>query len=171
VAGPAGIQGVPGVPGPAGIQGPQGPQGVAGPAGPSGGVSAFAYIYNIGAQVVPIEAAVAFDANGILLGISHAPGQAEMVVDSAGTYQISFALSAVEPNQFGLFVNGAPIAGGVYGSGSGTQQNNGQVMVSLAAGDVITLVNHTSAAAVTLQFLAGGVQANVNAAVHILKLN
>ena len=89
----------------------------------------------------------------------------------AGTYKITFVVSAVEPNQFALFQNGAPIAGAVYGSGAGTQQTTGQVLVSMAAGDILTLRNHTSAAAVTLQTLAGGTQINVSASVTIEKLD
>jgi hypothetical protein len=70
-----------------------------------------------------------------------------------------------------LFVNGAPVAGTVYGSGAGTQQNNGQAIITMAAGDVLTLRNHSSTAAVTLQTLAGGTQINVNASIKIIKLN
>jgi len=55
----------------------------------------------------------------------------------------------------------------IYGSGAGTQQNNGQTTLTLAAGTTINLVNHSSAAAVTLQTLAGGTQTNVNASVRI----
>jgi hypothetical protein len=44
------------------------------------------------------------------------------------------------------------------------------VILVLGAGDVITLRNHSSAAAVTLQTLAGGTQTNVNASVSIEKL-
>jgi hypothetical protein len=44
---------------------------------------------------------------------------------------------------------GALVAGSVYGSGTGTQQNNGQVIRVLSAGDVVTIVNHSSASAVT----------------------
>jgi hypothetical protein len=71
----------------------------------------------------------------------------------------------------GLFLNGAPLIGTVYGSGAGTQQTTGQAIVPLAAGDVLTLRNHSSAAAVTLQTLAGGTQTNVNASIVIEKLN
>ena len=80
-------------------------------------------------------------------------------------------MSGVEPSQFALFLNGAPVAGTVYGSGAGTQQNNGQAIIAIAAGDVLTLRNHSSAAAVTLQTLAGGTQTNVNASIVITKLN
>ena len=37
----------------------------------------------------------------------------------------------VEPNQFTLFQNGAPVSGSVYGSGAGTQGNNGMVIIIL----------------------------------------
>jgi hypothetical protein len=79
-------------------------------------------------------------------------------------------VSGVEPSQFGLFVNGSPVAGTIYGSGAGTQQDSGQAILTLGAGDAIRLVNHSSAAAVTLQTLAGGTQTNVNASVVIKKL-
>jgi hypothetical protein len=77
----------------------------------------------------------------------------------------------VEPNQFSLFLNGAPVAGTVYGSGAGTQQNTGQAIIAIASGDVLTLRNHSSTAAVTLQTLAGGTQTNVNASIIIKKLD
>ena len=47
----------------------------------------------------------------------------------------------------------------------------GCLLVSLGAGDIVTLRNHSSAAAVTLQTLAGGTQTNVNAALSLQKLN
>ncbi len=92
------------------------------------------------------------------------------MVTAAGVYAVTFSVSGVEPNQFALFVNGAPVTDTVYGSGAGTQQNTGQVILNLSAGDVLTLVNHSSAAAVILQTLAGGTQTNVNASLLIEKL-
>ncbi len=172
--GPAGKTGTPGtngqgVQGDVGAAGPPGVQGIKGDTGAAGS-SAFAYVYNEAAEVVPIEASVAFDTNGPLLGITHAPGDAGIVVTNSGTYKVTFVVSSVEPNEMALFVNGAPAAGTVYGSGSGDQQNTGQVILTLSAGDVLTLVNHSSAAAVTLQTLAGGTQTNVNASVAIERL-
>ncbi len=80
-------------------------------------------------------------------------------------------MSGVEPNQFTLFVNGAPVPGSTYGSGAGTQQNTGVTMVALSTADVIELRNFTSAAAVTLQTLAGGTETNVNASLTFLRLS
>ncbi len=79
--GPAGETGATGPQGPAGGTGATGPQGPAGgtgatgPQGPAGGLSEYAYIYNLDAQVVPLETDVNFSTNGFLTpGISHAPG-------------------------------------------------------------------------------------------------
>ena len=178
--GPAGPQGPIGNPGPAGPTGPvgaTGPQGPVGPAGPQGPVgpgviTQYGYIYNQAPQVVPIEANVTFDSNGIVSpGIIHAPGTSLITVTTAGTYLVTFSVSSVEPNQFALFLNDFPILGSVYGSGAGTQQNTGQAIIFLTPGDVLTLRNHSSASAVTLQTLAGGTQANVNASIILERLD
>lgn len=183
-AGSAGVQGLPGVPGVAGpmgtpgvagangTDGATGPQGVQGATGAAGsGLSEYAHIYNESAQVIAIEADIIFSNNGVSTsGIFHPPGTSLIFISNGGDYEIAFSVSGVEPNQFALFVNGAPFSGATYASGSGTQQNNGVAIVSLAAGDVVTVRNHTSAAAVTLQTLAGGTQTNVNASILIRKL-
>jgi hypothetical protein len=115
---------------------------------------------------------VTFDSNGILTaGITHTAGSADITLIGSGTYKISFSISAVEPSQYTAFLNGVAITGTTYGSGAGTQQNNGQAIIAAAAGDVLTIRNHTSAAVSTLQTLAGGTEANVNASVIIEKLN
>ncbi|MEO8127380.1 MAG: hypothetical protein ABJF23_19865 [Bryobacteraceae bacterium] len=170
VTGAQGIQGASGVTGAQGIPGSTGPTGATGATGP-GASGTYAYVFNNGAQVVALEADVLFDSNGLLSGFSHTTGTSVVVVTNAGVYQVSFVVSTVEPNQFTLFLNGAPVSGATFGSGAGTQQNQGSVMVSLTAGDVLTLRNHTSAAAVTLQTLAGGTQTNVNAGITLLKVN
>jgi len=102
--------------------------------------------------------------------MTHIPDAAEIDVANAGTYLISFSTTGTEPNQFTLFDNGVAIPGATYGSGAGTQQNDGQVIATVAAGDTLTLVNDASAAAVGLQTLAGGTATNVNASVVVEKL-
>jgi hypothetical protein len=122
--------------------------------------------------VVAVGNDVIFDSNGILTaGITHTAGLAPITVTDPGHYKVTFGISSVEPSQFTVFMNGVAISGATFGSGAGTQQNDGQVIVALAAGDVITLRNYTSAAAVTLQTLAGGTQTSVNASLVLEKLN
>jgi hypothetical protein len=153
-----------------------GPRGLTGPTGPSGpvstGLSQFAYIYNTSGQVVPLEASVTFDTNGVLTpGVSHAAGDPGITLVNAGAYKISFSVSATEPNQMTLFVDGVPALGTTYGSGAGTQQNVGQAIVIVSAGGVVTLRNHSSAAAVGLATPIGGTQPTVNASIVVEKLD
>jgi hypothetical protein len=121
--------------------------------------------------VVAIDAALTFDSNGVMTaGITHVPGNAGIGLVNAGTYKLTFSVSGVQGSQMALFVNGAVASGTTYGSGAGTQQNTGQAILILGAGDVLTVRNHSSAAAVTLQTLAGGTQTNVNASIVIEKI-
>ncbi|MFJ7405717.1 MULTISPECIES: collagen-like protein [unclassified Lysinibacillus] len=140
------------------------------PPTPCNGLCEYGYIYNLSAEVVAIEADIIFDSTGLVTpGITHVPGTSQIFVTTPGIYEVTFIVSGVEPNQFTLFLNGAPVPQAVYGSGAGTQQNTGQALISIASGGILTLRNHSSAAAVTLQTLAGGTQINVNASI-ILKL-
>ncbi|MBF0407128.1 MAG: hypothetical protein HQM10_07235 [Candidatus Riflebacteria bacterium] len=168
--GATGAQGTTGNTGNTGATGAQGTTGQTGATG--GGLTDFAYIYNLSAQVVPLQADVTFSNNGTMIGgIIHAPGTAVIVVSSAGNYKVTWIVAGVEPNQFALYINGAPVAGAIYGSGAGTQPNSGQVLITAAGGDVFTLRNHSSTAAVTLQTLAGGTEINANASILIEKLS
>jgi hypothetical protein len=132
---------------------------------------AYAYIYNVSDQVVAVGAPVLFDRNGLLSEFEHTEGASEIRVLSAGIYTVEFSISGTEPNQFAIFVNRNLVPGSIYGSGAGTQQNNGQITLELALEDVLTLVNYSSAAAVGLASKIGGTQANVNALVRIQKID
>jgi len=173
LSGPTGAMGASGASGPTGPTGLTGETGLSGPTGPSGtGLAQYGTVYNLFPEVIALEADVVFDSNGVLsAGITHAPGTAQIVINNAGIYKVAFSVSGAEPNQFALFVNEAPAAGSVSGSGAGTQQNTMETIVTLTAGDVLTVRNHTSAAAVTLQTLAGGTQINSNAWILIEQLN
>ena len=169
--GPTGPTGATGATGPTG---PTGPAGEIGPAGATGtnGLSEYAYIYNLDAEVVAIEDDISFSSNGVIVGtITHTPGTSTIQIGTAGDYSIWFYAIGVEPNQFTLFQNGAPVAGAIYGTGAGTQGNNGMVVITAAAGDVLTVRNHSAASGITLQTLAGGTQTNSNASILIQKLS
>ena len=132
---------------------------------------AYAYIYNVSEQVVAVDTPVFFDSNGLLSEFEHKEGDSEIRVLSAGIYTVAFSISATEPSQFAIFLNRSLVPGSIYGSGAGTQQNNGQITLELAVEDVLTLVNYSSAAAVGLASKIGGTQANVNASVRIQKVD
>ena len=119
-----------------------------------------------------VEANVLLDANGVMTsGFTHTAGAAGITVVNAGTYKVTFSVSGTELSQFALFNGATMVPGSLYGSGAGTQQNAGQVIVvTSVANSVLTLKNHTSAAAVGLPTSGGGTLANVNASVLIEKL-
>lgn len=156
-----------------GETGGTGATGVTGETGQTGpqGLSEYAYIYNIDAQTVPLEADVTFSNNGIIVGtITHFAGTYTIQLGSAGNYVIWVNASGVEPSQFAIFQNGTLVPGSIYGSGAGTQYNTGMVIITAYIGDILTLRNHSSTAAVTLQTLAGGTQVNSNASILIQKI-
>jgi hypothetical protein len=198
--GPTGDQGLPGANGATGAPGIRGATGVTGATGATGttgttgttgatgvsttgatgstgapgasGPASFAYIYNLAAQTVAVEGDIPFDTNGSLVGgIAHSPGTAQILVPSAGDYLVNFSVSGTEPNEFALTLNNTVVPSTRYGSGGPTQQTNGQAILSLAAGDVLTLRNNTSASSVTLQTLAGGTATNVNASIVLQKFS
>lgn len=138
---------------------------------PIGEAKQYAYVYNLANQIVALGADVIFDSNSNLTtGFTHAPGTSGITIGNTGVYKVSFSVSCTEPNQFALFLNGAVLPGSIYGSGAGTQQNNGVLIFMASAGDVITLRNHSSNSAVGLASYIGGTQANVNASLIFEKL-
>lgn len=150
-------------PGPTGATGPQGPQGPA-------GQPDYAYVYNTTAETVAVESDVTFSTNGPLSGFTHTAASASIDVVSTGTYLIRFSVTGTQASQFTLMDNGVAVAGTTYGSSNAPEQNQGQAIVNLTAADVLTLRNHTSSTAVTLETLAGGTQTNVNASILIQQL-
>jgi hypothetical protein len=142
------------------------------PASGGVGVLGYGYIYNLTPiAVVGVDTAIPFGSNGPLLGVTHTAGSTNITVTSAGTYAVLFSVSATEPNQFALWVNGVYAAGTRYGSGAGTQQNTGLSILTLAAGDVLTLVNDAASGGnVSLAPTVGGTGVNVNASVLIIRL-
>lgn len=142
------------------------------PIGPDDtGLEEFAYIYNLAPQVVAVEADILYSDNGVIVGsITHVVGTAPITLGTAGTYSVWFVAACHESNQFTLFQNGVAVPGATYGAGAGTEPNPGMVIITAEAGDVLTVRNHTSAAAVILQTLAGGTAINANASILIQKI-
>ena len=89
---------------------------------------------------------------------------------NAGDYKITFSVSGTEPSQMALFLNGAPVPGTVYGSGAGTQQNTGQVIVAIGA-STSSRPQPFLRGGRGLASLIGGTQANANASVTIERLD
>lgn len=162
-----GLNGLNGANGTNGLNGINGTNGLNG----QGGVLDYAYIFNLGAISVAIDAPILFDNNGFMSGgFTHVASTGPIVIVNSGMFDVIFSISAAEPNQFALYINGTPVPYIIYGSGAGTQQNVGFGIFPAFTGDVIEVVNHSSAAAVTLASVIGGTQVNANAAIKIIRI-
>ena len=166
-----GDNGLKGDTGAKGDKGNQGDPGSTGATGPANGLSAYGYIYSLLAQDIDIGRPVVFEKNTEMLNIEHKAPSSEISIKQAGTYLVSFSVSVIQESQFALFVNKTAVLGSTFGSGAGTQQNNGQVIVRLTELDVVTLVNYQSNAAVGLQSNSGGKENNVLASITFLKVD
>ncbi|MDR3550513.1 MAG: hypothetical protein P4L31_03810 [Candidatus Babeliales bacterium] len=167
--GPAGATGATGV----GATGATGATGIAGATGPTGvsGILAFAYVYNLAPQTVLVGSDVLFDTNGPLsAGFIHIPGTASVIIGNTGVYSIGFSILGINLNQISLFNSGVQIPGTIYGTGTGPSQNNGEVLVALTAGDVITLRLTASPVGSVLLNPQGGAATNVNASILLQQI-
>jgi hypothetical protein len=155
-AGDAGSRGGTGTAGSPGATGPAGAPGAAGPTGPAP-IPEYGYFYNLAAQTVASHGDVLFSNSGdTSSGITHALDASQIVVNVAGEYEITFAVSVVDPGQFALTLNHRVVPGTVFGAASGEQQDTGTVILSVAAGDVLTVQNVEATNADELDAFAGG---------------
>lgn len=118
-----------------GVQVPQEPLGT--------GLPGFAYIYDTTQQTLPANAQVTFNTNGVITPagfVTHVPGTAPITINQTGTYLITYA---VFPGSlayaFALFNGNNQIAGSNYGGNLALLTQNGQVITTLNASDVLTL--------------------------------
>lgn len=176
-AGPVGLTGATGATGPAGPVGPQGPAGSVGATGPAGstgstgatgpagsGLAAFGYVFQLATiadATVVGGADVPFSNNGPLSNVSHTAGTTTAVISIAGTYELSYSVSITAGigSQIAVAVNSTVNASTEINTLVATGNISGKAILSLAAGDVLTLRNN-SAVAMTMN-LAPGVGAQM----------
>ncbi|AGC68550.1 hypothetical protein Cst_c15640 [Thermoclostridium stercorarium subsp. stercorarium DSM 8532] len=130
----------------------------------------YGYVYNNGDQTIPVEGSIPFSHNGALRGITHTVNTDTITVESAGVYAVWYSVTGLEANQFTLFQNDDPVPGSTYGTREGNSSYTGFVIINAAAGDVLTLRNHTSAGPVSLDNAAGGTQTGVSASIMLFKI-
>ena len=142
--GETGATGATGPQGPAGPQGATGPQGEVGPVGPQGpqgepGVLASAYVdaSNSTAQTIAAGDDMTFTTATPIDGITF-NGTTTFTVTDAGVYLVIFRVSASGTSRLSVITNGTDTPSSTFES---TTDNAGQVILSLAAGDAITLRN------------------------------
>lgn len=107
-------------------------------------VASFSYIYNLSTYTVAAGAAFTFDSNGPLSGVTHTPGTSAITVPNTGKYVFIFSVTSNIASQVALFVNGVIVPSAVFSTYTVEATNFGQVILSLHANDVVTLVNNNT---------------------------
>ncbi len=130
----------------------------------------YAYIYNTGNQSIPLEGSIPFSNNGTLLGVSHDAGTGFITVENNGTYAVWFTVNSQASNQFALFQNDILVPGSIYGANQTAISNTGMIIIHAAAGDVLSVRNHTSSGPVVLNNTAGGTQTIVSASFMLTRV-
>lgn len=177
-----GATGVTGVTGPMGITGATGFTGPTGATGPQ--VSAtYGQIYKTTTQAVASGSAVTFNGNANLSGISHTSPSGNIVVNTGGTYFISFSVTvqsaalSAKAHAFAIFNNGSIVANTNYGittpgislTATGDYQVTGSAIIVVSSGNTLTLVNTTGA---SINLPTGiGTQTVVNASVGLFRIS
>lgn len=163
--GPQGLQGLIGLTGPQGPQGLQGVIGLTGPQGPAGtaGLAAYASVAHLATLLdatVVGGADITFSSNALLSGITHTAGTTTLVVPSAGAYEITYSVSLTAGigSSFAIAINGTVNPLSVTNSLIATGQVSGRVILTLAAGDVVTCRNNSLIAVTMALAPANGAQ-------------
>lgn len=144
----------------------------------TGGSAAFLYATATSPQTVIADAVVAFDqVNGETAGAF----TTDLLDDAftAGTYKVSFGVASLRPAQLNVEVDGVAPTGGalVFGADGGNVAGNftstgGTAVVTLTAGQTITLANHTTATTdIDLASPVGGTGPSISAWILIEKLS
>ncbi len=161
--GPSGPSGPTGATGPSGPSGPTGATGPSGPTGPTGaagaGLSGYGYVYELATvadATVVGGADVPFSNNGPLTNVTHTAGTTTITVSVAGVYRVSWYvnITAGVGSAFAVAVNGTVDASTNVSSLVATGEVSGNSILTLAAGDVVTLRNN-SATPATLDLAPG----------------
>ena len=158
-AGPQGIQGVAGATGATGPQGAIGPTGPTGPAGPAGaagtGLIAYGGLYGTTTDAVALTTTpVALPLGTQMPSSNLTYGTNSVTVTDAGTYELAYGVRGSMSDGSSLTVsvgqNGTAIAATTITDAltSGTPSSvHGQTIVTLSAGDVLTLLASDSGSA------------------------
>ena len=143
-------------------QGAQGPQGPAG----TGGLSAFGYgfeLATIADSTVVGGADVPFSNNGPLSGVTHTAGTTTFTVPANGTYRFGYSvtITAGVGAAMALAVNGSVDFSTMVSFVNATSTFGGVALMTLAAGDVVTLRNNSATPFTMMLAPAAGAQLTI----------
>lgn len=152
-------------------RGPTGPTGPTGPAGTPGGVTSAAYVASTDEQAIPAAAAPGAQGGAVTFNysvvngtaITFFPPSSSIIINEPGYYNISWEVNAQGgTNAFALFFDpigvgpAAMVPGSNYGTLTGGETYQGQVIALLPSAGVLTLNRIDTMGVVTLQNTASG---------------
>jgi hypothetical protein len=168
-----GANGSIGQPGPAGTNGTNGINGRDGANGGPGPAATrdYAYLYDVAGQTVAPSGDVLFRTDGAMTGeFVHPAGSSSITFLTGGTFKVTVSIAGSLRNQVGVTLNGVSVVGAIFGTDDNSQQNGGQAIVSVGAGQQMTIRNQSTTAAIPLDNTAGGAAINVDASILIERL-
>ncbi|HAG43685.1 MAG TPA: hypothetical protein DCL31_10590 [Clostridium sp.] len=123
------------------------------------GINSYGYFYSpgtaLGLGVFLGGASLPLTNNGVVVGLTHTPGNAQVTVNNSGDYEVQFIVATTlgVNAAFAIAVNGVIQTNINYSVLVATGEVSGQGILTLAAGDQITIVNN-SLISVTLSLLS-----------------
>lgn len=138
--------------------------------------AAYLSIYGKKAQVLNISDPVVFEFIQIAKNICFAPDTSKITITQDGVYSFHATIVPNEPSQFTLFVNGVPLASATIGTNSAGINLVITQILELKCGDVLELLNYTSAVnggTITIPTSIGGVipASSTNVDLSIFKID
>ena len=130
--------------------------------------------WNTSVQSLPQESDVVFNAfqnvNGLMWNPTGTnPEQIKVLED--GVFKLFFLANVATPAQFTFFINGLPIDYSTQGVNKGASQASLRILLELKKNDIVTVRNHTSAAAtLVLSANAGGLLNSISAVLTAFKI-
>jgi hypothetical protein len=129
--------------------------------------------YNTQSQSVLTESPVVFSNNQNVNGLLWDPiNPTNINILEDGIYKVFSFVTTNTAAQFSFAVNGVPVSYATQGTNKGAGQLSLRSLLELKAGDVLTLINHTSSnGQITLSQEAGGLYQSMSALLTIFKIS
>ena len=103
--------------------------------------------YSKNTQTVGVEGEFAYDAYTNVTNMSWSPSApTKIVINEDGIYKIFFLTDTTTAAQLAFGVNDIPVESSIFGSNRGAGQITIRTIIQLKKGDLLSVINHTSAA-------------------------
>lgn len=95
-------------------------------------------------QVIPVEQPILWESSQNVFNMEFTPNTSDVTVKRSGVYRFTFLVGTTKASQFTFFVNGVPETTTTAGTNVAGSQLMLRQILSLNAGDKVSIRNHTS---------------------------